>query len=250
MNIAVIPARGGSKRIPKKNIKEFFGKPIIAYSIEAAQQTELFDRIVVSTDDEEIAQVAKHYGAEVPFIRPKKLSDDYTGTTEVIGHAAQWFRDNGEKVDYVCCIYATAPFLKAEYIEKGYRILVEEHAPYVFSVTEYEFPIQRSVVLDKTGSIKPYFPEYIGHRSQDLEKVYHDAGQFYWGAADAFISGKSLYSGESLPVILPRYLVQDIDDEEDWIQAEGLYNLNISDFGKKLGNNFSSNRHSIQNSVE
>ena len=180
-------------------------------------------RIFPRADDEEIAQVAKHYGAEVPFIRPKKLSDDYTGTTEVTGHAAQWFGDNGEKVDYVCCIYATAPFLKAEYIKKGYSILVEEHAPYVFSVTEYEFPIQRSVFLDETGSIKPYFPEYIGHRSQDLEKVYHDAGQFYWGTADAFISGKSLYSGESLPVILPRYLVQDIDDEEDWIQAEGMY---------------------------
>ncbi|MGB9498862.1 MAG: pseudaminic acid cytidylyltransferase [Dissulfuribacterales bacterium] len=225
MNLAVIPARGGSKRIPLKNIKPFLGKPIIAYSIEAAQTTGLFDKIIVSTDSRKIAGIAEFYGAGVPFLRPDKLADDYTGTNAVIKHALEWFADNGEQVDYACCIYATAPLLEPQYIVHGYDKLCQTNAPFVFSATSFEFPIQRAVRINQNGAVEAFFPEYIKMRSQDMENAYHDAGQFYWGRADSFVNGIDLYSSGSLPIVLPRYLVQDIDTLDDWKRAELMYEI-------------------------
>ena len=226
MNIAIIPARGGSKRIPRKNIKPFCGKPIIAYSIEAAQQCGLFDHIIVSTDDEEIASVAREYGAETPFLRPKEISDDFTGTNAVVKHAIQWVNDNVADVKYVCCIYATAPFLQADYLKQAYRAIscTNSDSKFAFSVTSYPFPIQRSLRIRKDGGVEPVFPEAVPLRSQDLEEVYHDAGQFYWGAAVAFLDELAVFAAHSLPIILPRYLVQDIDTMEDWVRAELMFN--------------------------
>lgn len=223
MIIAVIPARGGSKRIPRKNIKNFCGQPIIAYSIQAAQNSGLFDRIIVSTDDEEIAEVSRRYGAEIPFMRPKELSDDYTGTNPVVKHALEWLRDFGEPAKYACCIYATAPFIQVEYLKQGFDKLVTSKKNFVFSVTSFEFPIQRSVRINQNGEVEPFFPEHISSRSQDLEEAYHDAGQFYWGQVKAYLNGKDPHTSSSLPVILPRYLVQDIDTMEDWHKAELIY---------------------------
>ena len=222
-SIAFIPARGGSKRIPNKNIKNFCGKPIISYSIQAAIKTVLFDKIVVSTDSHEIAEIAVKYGAEVPFIRPKELADDFVGTDEVIIHALNWLIEHGENVRYVCCIYATAPFIKPEYIKKGYESLIKEKATSAVSVTTYSYPIYRSLILDERGRLRMQWPEYIKTRSQDLPVVYHDAGQFYWADVKKYLSEKKLYSNDAIPVIIPRYLVQDIDTEEDWQRAELMY---------------------------
>ncbi len=210
-SVAIIPARGGSKRIPKKNIKPFLGKPIIAYSIEAARESRLFDTIIVSTDSEEIAQVARSYGAQVPFMRPKELSDDFTGTNAVVKHGLEWLMANGQKPKYACCIYPTAPFLRMEYLTEGYQKLVQSQSPFVFSVTEFGFPIQRAIKITPGGEVRAFYPEYIKSRSQDLEKAYHDAGQFYWGQTDAFLTEQETYASRSLPVILPPYQVQDID---------------------------------------
>lgn len=223
--IAVIPARGGSKRIPRKNIKEFCGQPIIAYSIQAAQDSGLFDRIIVSTDDEEISEVAKHYGAEIPFMRPVELADDYTGTNAVVKHALEWFKDQGFSIQYACCIYATAPFIQVEYLKQGFDRLLSSGKDFVFTVTTFEFPIQRAVKINHNGEIEPLYPEYIFSRSQDLEEAYHDAGQFYWGRAEAYLQDMSLYFSGSFPVVLPRYLVQDVDTMEDWQQAEMIYKV-------------------------
>ena len=228
MKIAVIPARGGSKRIPRKNIKDFFGKPIISWSIEAAKKCKLFDRIIVSTDDNEIASIAKQYGAEVPFMRPKKLADDYTGTGLVVKNVIKTLQDKGEDISYVCCIYATAPFIDYKYILKAYKQLINSPKHYVFSATTYSFPVQRSFVIDKNNVIKNLFPEKILNRSQDLQEVYHDAGQFYWGLSSAFLNDVQIFSDHSSPIILPRYLVQDIDTIEDWKQAELMYNAYIN----------------------
>ena len=225
MNICIIPARGGSKRIPKKNIRDFNGKPVIAYSIEAAIESNLFDRVIVSTDDPNIANIAKEYGAEVPFIRPNNLSGDYIGTDDVVSHAVQWVNNNDSKVEYVCCIYATAPFILKKYLLKGYQLLRKSDAIFSFSVTSFSFPIQRAIKINKTGIITPIFEEDILKRSQDVDEAYHDAGQFYWGRADAFSTSGSLYSGIALPVMLPRYLVQDLDTEEDWERAELMYKV-------------------------
>jgi len=225
--IAIIPARGGSKRIPRKNIKDFCGKPIIAYSIEAAKVSKLFDRIIVSTDDEEIAEVAKKYGAEIPFKRPEELSDDYTGTNAVVRHCLQWFIERGEKPDYACCIYATAPFLQPEYLKKGFDVLKNGKCTFAFSVTSYGFPIQRSIRIRPDGYVEPIFPEYIPKRSQDLEDAYHDAGQFYWGRIKSFIDhkGSPMSSPYAKPIVLPMRLVQDIDTKEDWKRAELMFKI-------------------------
>jgi N-acylneuraminate cytidylyltransferase len=223
MNIAIIPARGGSKRIPGKNIKDFCGQPIIAYSIQAAQKSGLFDRIIVSTDDEEIAAVSRQFGAEIPFLRPQELADDYTGTNAVVKHALEWFRDHGEPAQYACCIYATAPFIQFEYLKQGFDKLISSNKDFVFSVTSFEFPIQRAVRINQDGEVEPFFPDHISSRSQDLEETYHDAGQFYWGYAESYLNGKEPHTSKSLPVILPRYLVQDIDTMEDWHKAEQIY---------------------------
>jgi len=223
MNIAIIPARGGSKRIPRKNIKEFCGKPMIAWSIEAAQQSGTFERVVVSTDDAEIAAVAQQFGAEVPFKRPAELSDDHTGTIPVIRHAVEWFINKGLQPEHVCCIYATAPFITPADIQRGLEILTLTGSNYAFSVTSYPFPIQRAIRITMKGRIEMFHPEEFNTRSQDLEEAYHDAGQFYWGRADAWVAEKLLFSHDSAPVQLPRHQVQDIDTLEDWHLAELMF---------------------------
>lgn len=220
MNIAIIPARGGSKRIPRKNIKHFCGKPIIAYSIEAAQKADCFDRIIVSTDDDEIAAIAKQYGAEIPFIRPQNISDDFATTLDVIQHAVTAL--NLENTDNICCIYATAPFITAADITAGYTMLSHHNNGYVFSATEYTFPTQRAFYLTSERSICMFQPEHFSSRSQDLEKSYHDAGQFYWGQANTFNQNIPVFSKHSTIIKLPKSRVQDIDTPEDWEFAEIL----------------------------
>jgi N-acylneuraminate cytidylyltransferase len=221
--VAIIPARGGSKRIPGKNIKSFLGKPIIAYSIEAAKQCGLFDRIIVSTDDKQIASVAAESGAEIPFIRPNRLADDYTGTNAVVKHAISWLEEKGYTYDYACCIYATAPSLQTQYLKQGLELLIKTGKSFAFSVTSFPFPIQRALRINGDGLVEAIYPENIFKRSQDLEETYHDAGQFYWGRVEAFLNDNVIYSSESIPIILPRYLVQDIDTVEDWHRAELLF---------------------------
>jgi pseudaminic acid cytidylyltransferase len=221
--VAIIPARGGSKRIPNKNIKLFAGKPIIAYSIEAAKESGLFDRIIVSTDSQEIVSVASSCGAETPFIRPKDLADDHTPTAPVLHHVLVSLRETGYEVDYFCCIYATAPFLKTEYIRHGYDMIRKSRVGSVFSVTSFGFPIFRALKIKEDGRLEMFWPAHELTRSQDLPKAYHDAGQFYWLEGKTFIGQPRLYTPEALPVILPRHLVQDIDTPEDWERAEIMF---------------------------
>ena len=221
----MIPARGGSKRIPRKNIKAFNGKPIIAYSIEAALESNCFDQVIVSTDDNEIAEVAKTYGAKVPFIRPAELSNDYAGTIPVIKHTIEWLEDHNNTIDNVCCLYATAPFIQSQTISKAFQQLQESKADYCFSVTSFAFPIQRSIRITQDDKVDMFYPENFNVRSQDLEEAYHDAGQFYWGKAQAFKDELPIFSETASPYILPRYLVQDIDTTEDWIRAEAMHRV-------------------------
>jgi len=225
MNICVIPARGGSKRIPRKNIKEFNGKPIIAYSIEAALKSNCFDQVIVSTDDDEIAEVARKYGAKVPFVRPDELSNDYVGTIPVIKHAIEWMEDNENPVENVCCLYATAPFIQSQTISKAFQQLKDLRTDYCFSVTRFASPIQRAVKIVQDNKVNMFYPEHFNIRSQDLEEAYHDAGQFYWGKSQAFKDELPIFSEVATPYILPRYLVQDIDILEDWIRAEAMYKV-------------------------
>jgi len=220
--IAIIPARGGSKRIPRKNIKEFFGKPLIAYSIEVAIASKLFDKIIVTTEDKEIALIAQEYGAEVPFVRPIELADDYTATQDVINHALNYFENKGEKYDFSCTIYATAPFLQKEFLEQGLEKLKRCDAYQAFSVTTMPFPIQRTFKITKNGRCKMFTPEHFMTRSQDLEEAYQDAGQFYWKNLHNKLTDIP-FGNDSIPIILPRYLVQDIDTLEDWKRAEFMY---------------------------
>jgi len=228
MNIAIIPARGGSKRIPNKNIKKFCGKPIIAYSIEVALNSGLFDQVIVSTDSQDIADVALQYGAQVPFLRPLLLSDDITGTTPVVVHAIEWLEAQGHIIDNVCCIYATAPFLQPQYLKQGIDNLAYKNCDFSFSAASYPFPIQRAIRILSSGGVEPMYGEHIASRSQDLEPAYHDAGQFYWGTCQSFKTLQSPFTATSMPVILPRHLVQDIDTLEDWICAERLAIANSS----------------------
>jgi len=221
-NIAVIPARGGSKRISRKNVKPFCGKPILAYSIAAARASRLFEKIVVSTDDEEIAAIARQWGAITPFLRPAALADDYVGTNAVAAHAAQWFLDRNIAVDHVCCLYATAPFVQPRFLVQGLETLLRRRCRFVFSATTFPAPLRRAIRLDSDGWVAPYFPESMAARSQDLEEAYHDAGQFYWGSPEAF-SQAALFGPGSAIVALPRHLVQDIDTPEDWLRAECMY---------------------------
>jgi len=225
--IVIIPARGGSKRIPKKNIKDFFGKPLIAYSIEVALSSNLFEKVIVTTDDEAIAKIAKEYGAEVPFIRPAELSDDFTGTQEVINHTIDFLEAQGENYEYICTIYATAPLLQKEYLVQGYEKLKESDAVNSFSATSMPFPIQRTFKLDTNGRCKMFTPEHYMTRSQDLEEAYQDAGQFYFEnrklAKES--TNKVVFSEISIPILLPRHLVQDIDTLEDWERAEFMYQI-------------------------
>jgi len=225
VRLAVIPARGGSKRIPRKNIKEFCGKPMLAWSIEAALQSQCFDQVVVSTDDPEIAAVAKEYGAKVPFLRPAELSDDPCGTVPVVQHAIDWFEKNAELPISICCLYATAPLVQVLDLQLGYQTLVNEECDYAFSVTSYAFPIQRALWKTGTNRMEMIQPEHLQTRSQDLQEAYHDAGQFYWGTRDAWTNGKNIFGPGSAPIVLPRYRVQDIDTAEDWIRAELLFRM-------------------------
>lgn len=225
MKIAVIPARGGSKRIPRKNIRPFCGKPIIAYSIAAAQASGLFDEIVVSTEDEEIATVARQFGATTPFARPNEISDDFTGTNAVVKHAVNWFIEQGNDISHACCIYATAPLIQDRFIRQGYERLIGSDAAFAFSITHYAFPIQRAVRLTSEGRVDSLYPEHRMTRSQDLEPAFHDAGQFYWGTARAFLDDVPVFSQRSIGIVLPRVLVQDIDTLEDWEQAEFMFRV-------------------------
>ncbi|QCT93889.1 pseudaminic acid cytidylyltransferase [Caminibacter mediatlanticus TB-2] len=225
MNLCIIPARGGSKRIPRKNIKLFCGKPLIAYSIENAKKSKLFSKIVVSTDDEEIAKISKEYGAEILF-RPKELADDFVGSTEVFEHAIKELNKD-DKFKYACMIYPTASLLKIEYLKKGLKELKNSDAIFSFSATTFDFPIWRSFeIVDNKA--KMIFPEFENKRSQDLKEAYHDAGQFYWKKLN---SNKKFSFNGSIPIIIPRYLVQDIDTMEDFIRAELLYKA-INDYFK------------------
>ena len=223
MNIAVIPARGGSKRIKGKNVRPFAGKPLIAYSIEAAKQSGVFDDIVVSTDSPEIARVAKAWGATMIIERPDALSDDHTGTSPVVRHAIEGYSEIVDKPDFVCCIYATAPFLQADFLADGLtRLQAAPAMHYAFSVTTFDFPIQRAIRLAGNG-VEPVDAGNMGMRSQDLEECYHDAGQFYWGHSNAWLAHQPMFAPHSIPVVLPRHLVQDIDTMEDWTRAELMY---------------------------
>ncbi|MFT6087679.1 MAG: pseudaminic acid cytidylyltransferase [Glaciecola sp.] len=223
MNVAIIPARGGSKRIPKKNIKEFAGLPLIAYSIEVAKKSGIFEHIIVSTDDAAIADIAKQYGAQVPFMRPGSLSDDITGTRDVTNHAIEWVTKNIGNPTFCCAIYATAPFLQAEYLQQGLQALIDNSdKSFAYSVTSFAFPIQRALLMKEDYAL-PAFENDIAKRSQDLPEAYHDAGQFYWGRTEDYLSAKPFFSKYGLPIILPRHLVQDIDTPEDWYRAELMY---------------------------
>ena len=225
MKLALIPARGGSKRIPRKNIRPFRGRPMIVWSIAAAQAAGCFDRILVSTDDEETADVAARHGAEVPFLRPAHLADDQATTKAVVLHAVQWCEQQGLPVAAVCCLYATAPFVQPGDLVEAARLL--EQAPphsFVFTATSFPFPIQRAIRIDAEGRSSMIQPEHINTRSQDLEEAHHDAGQFYWGRPSAWASSGNLFD-DGRPLLLPRWRVQDIDTEEDWIRAELLHKM-------------------------
>ena len=231
MKLAVIPARGGSQRIPRKNIKPFGGKPMIAWSVEAALASVCLDRVVVSTDDEEIAEVARSCGAEVPFIRPASLADDRTGTLAVMRHAVDACAADRD-CDLVCCIYPTAPFLLGEDLRRGLATLVESGADYAFSVTRYPFPIQRAIKLTPQGRVEMVSPEHFTARSQDLEEAWHDAAQFYWGRAAAWLDERPLFGHASAAVVLPRQRVQDIDTPEDWLRAEWMFRAMQAERGR------------------
>lgn len=225
MRLAVIPARGGSKRIPQKNIRKFHGKPVIAYSIEAAEKSNCFDRIIVSTDDHEIAEVAVQYGAEVPFIRPAELSNDFCGTFDVVRHAIDFQDNTGKFTTSVCCIYPAAPLINAEVIKAGWDLLQQSGKRFVFSATEFEFVIQRALMRTRLGEIAPMYPEFISMRSQDLEPAIHDAGQFYWGDAAAYREHLAMFSEHATVLMLERWKYIDIDNESDWIRAEQIFSI-------------------------
>ncbi|MFI3199915.1 MAG: pseudaminic acid cytidylyltransferase [Eubacteriales bacterium] len=222
--IAIITARGGSKRIPRKNIKEFLGKPIIEYSIDAALQSKLFEEVMVSTDDEEIADIARKAGAVVPFYRSANTSNDFATTADVILEVLAEYEKLGQRFEYVCCLYPTAPFIKAKRLEEGMLHLEREGCDGVIPIVAYSFPPQRSVVV-REGRIKANSPDDMRKRSQDLETYYHDSGQFYCVRVDAFVREKSLMMENTQPIILSELEVQDIDTQKDWEVAELKYQL-------------------------
>lgn len=227
MNIAVIPARGGSKRIPRKNIKPFAGKPMIGYAIEAALACDAIDRVVVSTDDEEIAAIARDFGAELPFRRPAELADDITPTVPVIAHAIEACRELGWDVGQACCIYPGVPFIRTGDLAEALALLeshgdAEGFGGYTFPVTSFPSPIQRALKRDAAGSVAPFNPEHVGTRTQDLEPAYFDAGQFYWGAADTWLEGLNIHAN-GRAIVLPEWRVVDIDTPADWDRAEVLF---------------------------
>jgi len=222
-SLCVIPARGGSKRIPHKNIRLFRGRPIIEWSIKAAQQSKSFSRIIVSTDNQEIASIAENFGADVPFLRPDHLSDDFVGTREVTAHSIEELSRQGSKYSHVCCLYATAPFVEpADLLSSFDYFLTSRAGSVVFSATSYAFPIQRALSIDSQGYCSPSDPSAILQRSQDLEEFFHDAGQFYWASPQLWCSDTNLFD-TGRPYLLPRWRVQDIDTLEDWKRAELMH---------------------------
>ena len=224
MNIlAVIPARGGSKRIPRKNIKPFCGKPMMVWPIEAARACGFFSRIVVSTDDEEIAEVARQCGADTPFRRPSELSDDHATTGAVVVHALETLKADGESYDLVFCIYATSPFVRPGDLRRGHELLVRQEAPAAYTVTTFPYPIFRARRINDRGELEMIWPAYQNTRSQDLPEAYQDAGQFYGAWTDPFLEHGRFSLPGARPIILPRHLVQDIDTPEDWVRAEWMF---------------------------
>ncbi|WBY00904.1 pseudaminic acid cytidylyltransferase [Ramlibacter tataouinensis] len=224
MKLAVIPARGGSKRIPRKNIREFAGKPMIGYAINAALDSGVFDAVVVSTDDEEIASESRRLGAEVPFIRPAELADDHTPIVPVLQHAIRWLTAAGPPPSLVCCIQATAPLLKPDDLRRGHDAIANGDADFAIAVVRFSFPVERALRIKPDGRLSMIDEEAYATRSQDLEPAYHDAGQFYWGTTRAWLAGDNPYVG-AVPIILPGWRVQDIDEQEDWDRAELLLQL-------------------------
>lgn len=222
MNIAIIPARGGSKRIPRKNIKVFSGKPMIAHAIDIALRSKLFDQIVVTTDDDEIASIAKQYGAQVPFKRPAELSDDHTTTLPVIAHAITVCQKLGGTIDGVCCIYPCVPFMKEADLSAGLNKLVQTKKDFVFPITTFPSAIQRALRQLSNGNIVPFYPEFTTTRTQDLETAYYDAGQFYWGRALSWLEGKVVHQN-GIGLEIPSWRVVDIDTLDDWQRAELMY---------------------------
>ena len=224
MNIAIIPARGGSKRIPRKNIKKFNGKPIIAWSILAAQKSELFDQIIVSTDDDEIKLISESYGANVPFIRPSNISDDHTPTATVIAHTIKKIDKLYQRVEYACCVYPCSPLLLPSDLIKAFSKLKSTGEDFIYPVVEYPHPIFRSMRKSKGGKMEFLYPQYELVRTQDLEKTFHDAGQFYWGRAEAWRELKKMHT-DGIGMEVPSYRVADIDTKDDWRRAELLSQL-------------------------
>ncbi len=226
-NICIIPARGGSKRIPKKNIKHFLGKPIIAYSIQTAIDSQLFDEVMVSTDDEEIAAIANKYGAKVPFLRSKKNANDFATTVDVILEVIDSYKRQAKSFDNICCIYPTAPFVSIQKLNKSLDILKSKALDSVFPVIQYGFPVQRSMRIFQKDFVRMIQPDYMTTRSQDLEPTYHDAGQFYWLKTNKILLQKKLWTKSSGFIVVSELEAQDIDTETDWKIAELKYKMMI-----------------------
>lgn len=220
--IAIITARGGSKRIPRKNIKEFCGKPILAYSIEAAKESGLFDTVMVSTDDEEIAGIARQYGAEVPFYRSERTANDFATTNDVLLEVLEEYEKRGEHYDLGCCIYPTAPFVTADKLRDAMGQLEGSDADTLIPVVSFSYPPQRAMIV-KEGRLVFEYPQYLDSRSQDLEPHYHDVGQFYLFYTEAFRQSRKLMVGNILPYVVSEMEVQDIDNQTDWEIAEIKY---------------------------
>jgi pseudaminic acid cytidylyltransferase len=223
VTIAVIPARGGSKRIPRKNVRVFGGRPMIAWTIDAARASGLFDHVLVSTDDREIAAVAREWGAECPFTRPHALADDHATTTAVVAHATQWALDAGWSVDAVCCMYATAPFIHVDDLRRGQAELESGDWSYAVAATEFAAPIFRAFAERADGGLEMFFPDRFDTRSQDLPRALHDAAQFYWGRPGAWLEGRRVFDRWTVPIVIPRWRVLDIDAPDDWTRAEMLF---------------------------
>ncbi len=218
--IAIITARGGSKRIPRKNIKPFNDKPIIAFSIEAAISSKIFDTIMVSTDDAEIAEISKSYGAEVPFFRSEAASNDFATTHDVLLEVLNEYKSRGIEYDYMACLYPANPFVTPKKLQDAFEILLNNNAVEVIPVVKFSYPPQRAFVMDKNNRLRYKWTEFINSRSQDLEVFYHDAGQFYFYNVNEFLKMKGIISNNICPIVLSEFEVQDIDDEEDWKMAE------------------------------
>lgn len=224
MNIAIIPARGGSKRIPRKNIKLFGGQPMLAHAITKAKESGLFEHIIVSTEDEEVREIALKYGAETPFVRPLELADDHTPIVSVVAHSIRVCQEFGWGVSLVCCIFPTVPFLQHQDLLGAMNLLKSSRAGYCFPITEFHSAPQRALLRDHNGSVAPMYPQYEMSMSQDLRPAFCDAGQFYWGRVDAWLTNQKIHTN-SLGYTIPKWRVVDIDTKDDWQRAEQLYKI-------------------------